>query len=186
MELKKAVRTIYGGVEYDSGLEAKYAEAFDALGIRFDVKPKRFNGNGFQYRPDFYLPDLGTYFEVKGLEWRREIEQAKANLVLENGCKLYLGDNNGYLYEVRKDELVKAKPIKCLSCGRWYLSPWWDFLPAFISPTRADERDAYYECRYGCKDARYDIRDNIFEPVGLKIYEYKRRYPIGEVRHAFQ
>jgi len=38
----------------------------DALGVPWRYEPKRFDLGEFTYTPDFYLPDDGAYWEVKG------------------------------------------------------------------------------------------------------------------------
>lgn len=74
----KAVETAYGGFRFRSRLEARWAVAFDELGINFEYEPEgvrvpiRFRVNWYpraaviQYLPDMFLPDLGFWCEVKG------------------------------------------------------------------------------------------------------------------------
>lgn len=61
----KAIETRYKGYRFRSRLEARYAVAFDALGIKWDYEPEGFNVCGRTYLPDFFLPALSTYVEVK-------------------------------------------------------------------------------------------------------------------------
>ena len=54
---------------FKSNLEAKTAEAFDRLGIRWEYESRCFRDyrySGGQYTPDFWLPDAYTYVEVVG------------------------------------------------------------------------------------------------------------------------
>jgi hypothetical protein len=69
----KAIETVYNDYRFRSRLEARWAVFFDALGVRYEyepqgfvVEPKWMNGPAWHYLPDFYLPDLGTWVEVKG------------------------------------------------------------------------------------------------------------------------
>lgn len=64
----RSLQTRYGGVVYRSRTEARWALAFDALGIRFDYEPEGFLVRSGAYLPDFRLPDLRMFFEVKGQE----------------------------------------------------------------------------------------------------------------------
>ena len=61
-----AIRTQYNGQGYASQLEASYAALFDYLQIPFIYEPPTCDlGGGIQYRPDFYLPGLDAYIEIK-------------------------------------------------------------------------------------------------------------------------
>lgn len=74
----KALETAYGGFRFRSRLEARWAVAFDELGVDFEYEPEglkvpiRFRTQWFprsaflRYLPDFYLPDLGLWAEAKG------------------------------------------------------------------------------------------------------------------------
>lgn len=67
-KILKAIPTTYRGIEFRSKLEAKYAQAFDRLGIVWEYEGHGFAfDDGTWYCPDFYMPEIGTYFEVKGV-----------------------------------------------------------------------------------------------------------------------
>jgi predicted nuclease of restriction endonuclease-like RecB superfamily len=56
----------YGGTWFRSTWEVRVARALDALGVRWQYEPKRIDLGTQTYLPDFYLPDDGAYWEVKG------------------------------------------------------------------------------------------------------------------------
>jgi hypothetical protein len=57
----------YSGVTMRSKLEARWAIIFDLLGINWDYEPCHYEvGPGLGYLPDFYLPELELWAEVKG------------------------------------------------------------------------------------------------------------------------
>jgi hypothetical protein len=72
----KAIETRYAGCHFRSRLEARWAVFFDHLGVRWEYEPEGFEweaGEHFsgqvpagRYLPDFWLPDINTWFEVKG------------------------------------------------------------------------------------------------------------------------
>lgn len=63
----KPVETEYNGYRFRSRLEARWAVFFDAAGIKYEYEPEGFETeDGTRYLPDFYLPELHTYVEVKG------------------------------------------------------------------------------------------------------------------------
>ena len=62
----KPIETEYNGYRFRSRLEARWAYFFDLLGIKYEYEPEGFLlGAGVRYLPDFYLPEMETYVEVK-------------------------------------------------------------------------------------------------------------------------
>lgn len=49
-----------------SSYETRVAVALDAMGIKWEYEPHRFDLNGGKYTPDFFLVEEGVYWEVKG------------------------------------------------------------------------------------------------------------------------
>ena len=69
----KPIETEYKGYRFRSRLEARWAVAFDAMGIKWEYEPEGYDlGGGVYYLPDFYLPEVrtrcgtGLWVEVKG------------------------------------------------------------------------------------------------------------------------
>jgi hypothetical protein len=67
----QAIETNYKGCNFRSRLEARWAVFFDALGVEWLYEPEGFerewdDGKNVRYLPDFYLPETGTWVEVKG------------------------------------------------------------------------------------------------------------------------
>lgn len=64
----KAIETRYKGYRFRSRLEARWAVFFDYLGLRWQFEPEGFDlsahGLGY-YLPDFFLPELNYWIEVK-------------------------------------------------------------------------------------------------------------------------
>lgn len=64
----KPIPTWYKGIKFRSRLEARWAVFFDAIGIRYEYELEGFQmEDGTDYLPDFYLPDLDVWVEVKGI-----------------------------------------------------------------------------------------------------------------------
>ena len=62
----KAIETTYKGYRFRSRTEARWAVFFDALGIRWEYEKEGFDlGEAGWYLPDFWLPDINTWVEVK-------------------------------------------------------------------------------------------------------------------------
>lgn len=62
----KVIETFYNGYRFRSRLEARWAVFFNSLKIKYEYEPEGFVlADGICYLPDFYLPQLGVYVEVK-------------------------------------------------------------------------------------------------------------------------
>lgn len=67
----QAIETRYAGCRFRSRTEARWAVAFDKMGLSWQYEPQGYviedlKGQRSLYLPDFLLPDLGTWVEVKG------------------------------------------------------------------------------------------------------------------------
>jgi hypothetical protein len=65
-ETIKAIQTHYNGYYFRSRLEARYAVLFDRLGIEYQYEAEGFELPEGRYLPDFWLPELEVYIEIKG------------------------------------------------------------------------------------------------------------------------
>lgn len=74
----KSIPTQYRGIWFRSRLEAKWAEHFDDLGVEWLYEPEGYELDGENYLPDFYLPQLRAFVEVKGLLDRVGERKARA------------------------------------------------------------------------------------------------------------
>lgn len=61
----KAIETVYNGYKFRSRLEARWAVFFDTLGIEYQYELEGFDLDGLWYLPDFYLPRVQMWAEVK-------------------------------------------------------------------------------------------------------------------------
>lgn len=63
----RSIPTEYAGVTFRSRLEATWAYNLDAWGIRWSYEPEGvILPSGARYLPDFWLPEIRTWLEVKG------------------------------------------------------------------------------------------------------------------------
>lgn len=83
----KAIETNYHGYRFRSRLEARWAVFFDAAGVRYIYESEGYVFNGKRYLPDFYLPDLDCYFEVKG-DKKQFFNSGEDNLIAEFVCEI--------------------------------------------------------------------------------------------------
>jgi hypothetical protein len=83
----QAIQTEYNGYLFRSRLEARWAVFFDTLGLPYNYEHEGFDLKGFgYYLPDFWLPDLECFAEVKPTIFTKE-EYYKCDL-LPKSCLL--------------------------------------------------------------------------------------------------
>lgn len=59
------IETIYNGYRFRSRLEARWAVFFDAINMEYRYEHEGFDLDGTYYLPDFYLPRIDCYVEIK-------------------------------------------------------------------------------------------------------------------------
>ncbi len=86
----KAIETIYNGYRFRSRLEARWAVFFDTLGIKYEYEKEGFELEGKRYLPDFWLPDLNIWIEIKGDKPTKEEEHKAGLLALYTRKRVYI------------------------------------------------------------------------------------------------
>ena len=85
----KAIETVYDGHRFRSRLEARWAVFFNTAGIKYEYEPEGFElKDGTRYLPDFYLPELDVYAEVKADSPDAEEDINRAKRFIEWGGKI--------------------------------------------------------------------------------------------------
>lgn len=124
----KPIETVYNGYRFRSRLEARWAVFFDAVGIRYEYEPDGFEVDGEKYLPDFYLPELDVYAEVKPEDLSRIDEICKASRVCcyaTNKILILLGEipnikecglwvYNAFYWNVAESAIVRRPAVLCL------------------------------------------------------------------------
>lgn len=101
----KAIETTYAGHRFRSRLEARWAVFFDALGIEWEYEPQGYEVGCTEmtmYLPDFRLPALDLWVEVKGddtmIKWEtlgRAVDTVGQTLPRSSDWKRYGQDGFG-------------------------------------------------------------------------------------------
>lgn len=60
------IPTEYNGRKYRSRTEARWAVFMDALGVKFEYEKEGYQLGDFFYLPDFWLPEMHCFIEIKG------------------------------------------------------------------------------------------------------------------------
>jgi len=76
----KAIETQYRGCRFRSRLEARHAVFMDSLGVEWAYEAEGYDlGTVGFYLPDFWLPKIGCWVEIKGQPaTHQEIQRARA------------------------------------------------------------------------------------------------------------
>lgn len=140
-------KTKYKGVIYRSRLEAKWAVVFDLLGIEHTYETSQFSLENTGYMPDFYLPQLETYVEVKGVmdqdsEYKLSQFMLSHNILIVGNFKV--ANSLDEMYEYMRDgvyreswygsrfkpldmfyEGQKCEAMPCIDRGQGDIAPIW-------------------------------------------------------------
>lgn len=129
----KAIETRYNGYRFRSRLEARWAVFMDTLGVRYEYEVQGFNMNGLAYLPDFYLPDLNSWLEVKGVQitendesWEKAYRLAE---LMEDSVYVFCGQfpsNPGDLTGMHFSPYTRDLPQEMISPPD---SVWWFICP---------------------------------------------------------
>ena len=139
----KTIETFYRGFRFRSRVEARWAVYMDAMEVKWQYEPEGFELPSGRYLPDFYLPDLDCYVEVKS-KWPTEEEFRKCWELVEathSSCLILDGDpafRHYNMYEWFKgchySEEDKCDPgvagmsatfNDCAKQGRWFWVDGW-------------------------------------------------------------
>ena len=83
----RAIETLYKGYRCRSRLEARWMVYLDVLGIHWDYELEGFDLGGMYYLPDFWLPQVYMWAEVKPTEFTAtELEKIK-RLAVASECR---------------------------------------------------------------------------------------------------
>jgi hypothetical protein len=85
--------TVWNGIPFRSRLEARWAVFFDSMKPRivYEYEPELIGTPYGAYLPDFWLPELHTFFIVKG-NGMDEQEKAKCDWIGKQGYGVFIAD----------------------------------------------------------------------------------------------
>ena len=130
MNTLRAIETIYDKHNFRSRAEAKWAVVFNSLNIPYVYEPEGFYlSDGTMYLPDFYLPECGQWFEVKGVMHPKDIHKIEM-FIKESGCALTVGYedftfqacDNWWYNEFSLADKHASILASCRTCGKkWFM-----------------------------------------------------------------
>jgi hypothetical protein len=108
----KAIETRYAGCRFRSRLEARWAVFLDHLGLPWKYEPEGFETPAGWYLPDFWLPSVDRWLEIKGGSVTKR-DLAKAAHVARAGWK-----PNGWTFRIQQGDIPRpGQPLMGMSWG---------------------------------------------------------------------
>jgi hypothetical protein len=120
------VKRTYKGIEFRSGLECRFALILDKLNIIWEYEPKKFLlSNGIFYVPDFYLPELKTWIEVKGVIEEHNLAISRCFVKDNKTEMLLISENDNWFFSATDfiDGIGEDNEIyigKCSNCKSFF------------------------------------------------------------------
>lgn len=126
----KAIPTVYNKTKFKSKLEASYAKTLDLFKIFWVYEVNSYNIDGIKYLPDFWLPNINTFLEVKGplvpgAEKTKELAKIidKQNKDRWNPETIVIiGNEKGALKMANNNSDVALS--QCENCKKYWFMPW--------------------------------------------------------------
>lgn len=89
MSSVKPIQTVYRGYRFRSRLEARWAVAFDCMGVKWEYEPEGFElSHGRRYLPDFRVKCWGTRGDYSGPPFDLYIE-VKGHMTFKDAEKIW-------------------------------------------------------------------------------------------------
>ncbi len=117
-----AIATEFKGVKYKSRIEADMAWALDRLGHQFKYEPKSFLlPSGIHYMPDFWVPDIKLWVEVRGYNTQKGESQIQefGKMIMEGVFE----DQSDYLV-IKKEAVMFAEDAERFGYNEWMTDVW--------------------------------------------------------------
>lgn len=86
----KALDTNYRGFRFRSRLEARWAVFMDEVGIKYEYEREAYDLDGLCYLPDFWLPELDAFLEIKALAPNYEESEKARRLAKASGKTVFI------------------------------------------------------------------------------------------------
>ena len=130
-DTKAAIPVVYRDIQFRSTLEANWARTLDGLRIEWQYEPWLYRApSGERYLPDFWLPAISTFIEVKGDHMQRTHKtQQLAEGVRTNDIIVLIGfpplrtSQSPYSWESKlkwRDPLgYDTRLAQCPECSGW-------------------------------------------------------------------
>lgn len=168
----EAVPRRYAGVNFRSTLEADWAATLDDLEVLWEYEPKAVTlPSGATYIPDFFLPEIGTWIEVKGPGVPRVEKAREFAATVACPCQ-----GRGRCVQSECQIVLIGHPPKDARRG-WDGTPYWSTAigdPAYLAICSPCRRHYWHRSnRPACRHCG-NVADFYLAPTHLKFGEASR------------
>jgi hypothetical protein len=126
----KALETRYNGYRFRSRLEARWAVFMDAIGVAYEYEPEAYDLDGMFYLPDFWLPGMEAYLEIKPKYPTDEETEKASRLAQFTGNTIFIlfgqPENPRHLNEPSSDSGIRIDWMETEDNGKISKHPAWD------------------------------------------------------------
>lgn len=145
-----AKKTVYQGYKFNSRLEATWACYFDLMGVPWLYEVDAYNLDGLTYIPDFWLPELKMWLEIKGElmtdERGMKIMEKARRLAVLSGHPVILTfndplDQKCVAFGVQGGFYPAAHFTLCPHCGAFGLHVRTEAGVKFLCPKKGEHRE---------------------------------------------
>jgi hypothetical protein len=121
----QAIPTTFRGIKYRSILEANWAQWLRERGFNAQYEKRKFKlERGIWYLPDFYIPEIKTFIEVKGnmervhkpYQLTQQLKRECPKTWPDGGTMLLLAGPVGTLYNTEYSYFMGFNLIHCDNC----------------------------------------------------------------------
>lgn len=123
----KALPTEYRGLQFRSRLEARWAVFYDALGIPYEYEREGYDLNGIWYLPDFWIPTLDAWIEIKPCKLTDDETDKCRELAVTTNKEVYAFTSGFVLGIAQSRDPISANVFKPVLGGMcdWDDDYWW-------------------------------------------------------------
>ena len=121
----KAIEIKYAGLHFRSKTEAKWALFMDMIGCKYIYEPEGYDlGDSVFYCPDFYLPDIDTFLEIKPIiggipsHTKKLAEQSRKRVITMHGSPRLDDDDMGICEELGLPDYDEGGYVAQDECGK--------------------------------------------------------------------
>ena len=188
----RAIETAYNGYRFRSRLEARWAVFFDTLKIKYDYEPEGYYlpVAGVQYLPDFWLPQVNMWAEVKPIQLTETQRLKCKELTVITGYPTLMLDSKplarnywGFELEYSYDnEGICTLTNKAHYCDYELMNTkrYWEYESRFFSRTGVEWPEVYNCYAW---DHPMDCVCETCDPFGAVRAARQARFEHGEMPH---
>lgn len=173
----KSIDTYYNGYLFRSRLEARWAVFYDSLGIKYEYEKEGYNLSCGWYLPDFWLPELEYWIEIKGQEATQQEMLKVRILCLESSHSVFIFDQGAIeIDDGRNPMLNNAKAFFISDDGRTIEDEGYIWCQCPVCNKFGMSFSGYANRICDCKDTkdgRYDLLELAYINARKKRFEHK-------------